>query len=152
MASGLSPRLLAIADALPLRSGLRVLEIGCGPGALAREIARRIGRGNVLAIDRSARAIAQAKAASRPEMAAGLLCFRHVAAEDLELEPGEPPFDLAVAVRVGALDGRHPEAGRLCLPRIRAALLVGGRLYIDGGNPLLEVSLAAGTGVSADPG
>src|SRR3546814_11892355 len=27
---GLSPRLMAIVDALPLRTGLRVLEIGCG--------------------------------------------------------------------------------------------------------------------------
>ncbi|MER8437086.1 class I SAM-dependent methyltransferase [Mesorhizobium sp. M1312] len=34
---------------------MRVLEIGCGPGAAAREIARRIGDGHVLAIDRSAR-------------------------------------------------------------------------------------------------
>ena len=33
----LSPRLLTILDALPLRAGARVLEIGCGPGALARD-------------------------------------------------------------------------------------------------------------------
>nr|WP_287052844.1 methyltransferase domain-containing protein [Mesorhizobium sp.] len=68
MANDLSPRLLAIVDALPLRQGTRVLEIGCGPGAAAREIARRIGDGYVLAIDRSAKAVAQATAASRAEM------------------------------------------------------------------------------------
>jgi protein-L-isoaspartate O-methyltransferase len=39
----LSPRLAAIVEALPLRPGLRVLEIGCGPGAAARAVARRIG-------------------------------------------------------------------------------------------------------------
>jgi cyclopropane fatty-acyl-phospholipid synthase-like methyltransferase len=57
MAQALSARLAAIVDALPLRSGLRVLEIGCGPGAAAREIAHRIGDGHVLAIDRSAKAM-----------------------------------------------------------------------------------------------
>jgi len=58
----LSARLKEIVDALPLRAGLRVLEIGCGSGAAAREIARRIGDGHVLAIDRSPKAIAQAMA------------------------------------------------------------------------------------------
>ena len=38
----LSDRLREIVDALPLRAGSRVLEIGCGPGAMAREMAARI--------------------------------------------------------------------------------------------------------------
>ena len=61
----LSDRLAEIAEALPLRPGLRVLEIGCGPGALARELVRRVSDGHVLAVDRSATAIRQAAAASR---------------------------------------------------------------------------------------
>ncbi|KYG05988.1 methyltransferase type 12 [Sorangium cellulosum] len=137
----LSPRLAAIVEALPLRPGLRVLEIGCGPGVAARAVARRIGEGHVLAIDRSAKAIAQAMAGSAAELASGRLSFRHVAIEGLELEEGERPYDIAFAVRVGALDGRHPEAGRLARQRIRSALREGGRLYIDGGEPLREVSL-----------
>lgn len=137
----LSARLAAIVDALPLRPGLRVLEIGCGPGAAARAIAGRIGNGHVLAIDRSARAIALARAASRAEIAAGRVSLRCVAAEDLELAPGEAPYDIALAIRVGALDGRHPEAGRRARRRISAALTPGGRLFIDGGDPLREVAL-----------
>lgn len=141
MAANLSARLMAIIDALPLRPGMRVLEIGCGPGAAARAIAGRIGQGHVLAIDRSARAIALAKAGSHAEIASGRLSLRHIAAEDFALEPGERPYDIAFAVRVGALDGRHPDAGRLAFARIAAALVPGGRLFIDGGNPLREIDL-----------
>ena len=137
----LSDRLRAVVDALPLHRGIRVLEVGCGPGAAAREVARRIGSGHVVGIDRSAAAIAQALAGSRAEIEAGVLSFRQVRAEDFELERDEAPFDLAFAVRVGALDGRHPDAGRVALARIRAALAPAGRLLIDGGDPMREVPL-----------
>lgn len=60
----LSPRLKAIVEALPLYPGIRVLEIGCGPGAAARAVADCVGNGYVLAIDRSGRAIEQAIKAS----------------------------------------------------------------------------------------
>ena len=137
----LSDRLLTIVDALPLRDGLRVLEIGCGPGAAAWEIARRIGGGHVLGIDRSVSAIAKAAASSAAEIASGRLSFRCVAIEHFELLVGEAPFDIALAVRVGTLDGRHPDAGVRALPRIKAALVPGGRLFLDGGEPLREVRL-----------
>jgi cyclopropane fatty-acyl-phospholipid synthase-like methyltransferase len=139
VAARLSPRLRAIVDALPLRPGLRVLEIGCGPGAMAREIASRIGAGHVLAIDRSPRAIASARAASRSEIASGRLSVRLAAIEAFELAPGERPFDLAVAVRVGALDGRHPELEHEVRRRLAAALTRTGRVFVDGGNPLREL-------------
>jgi SAM-dependent methyltransferase len=137
----LSNRLRAIVDALPLRRGIRVLEVGCGPGAAAREVARRIGSGHVLGIDRSAAAIAQAQAGSRAEIKAGVLSFRQLSVEDFVLEQNEAPFDLAFAVRVGALDGRHPEASQQALARLRTALAPTGRLLIDGGDPLREVPL-----------
>ncbi len=132
----LSPRLLALLDCLPLHDGMRVLEIGCGPGAAAREIVRRIGNGHVLAVDRSEKAIALARKASAVEIASGRLELRQVAAEELELAPGETRYDLAFAIRVGALDGRYPEAGVLARRRIAAALVPGGLLYVDRGTEL----------------
>ena len=141
MTVNLSPRLAAIVAALPLKPGLRVLEIGCGTGAVARAMVKRIGLGQVLGIDRSAKAIVQAIAGSSAEMAAGRLLFRQAAIEDFELEKGERRYDLAVAIRVGALDGRHPDAGRAAIERLRRVLVKGGRVYIDGGNPLREIDL-----------
>jgi SAM-dependent methyltransferase len=141
--TALSPRLAAVVDALPLRPGLRVLEIGGAPGAAAREVSRRIGDGHVLVVDRSPRGVALVERTCADEIAAGVLSVRCVAVEDLALEPGEAEYDVAFAVRVGALDGRHPEAGRRARARIRDALVPGGRLYVDGGDPLHEVDLTA---------
>jgi SAM-dependent methyltransferase len=142
MAQKISPRLAEIVDALPLRPGMRALEIGCGPGVAARAVLERIGNGHVLAIDRSPRAIAQARAGSKAELATGRLEFRQIAAEDLVLGSGEARYDLAFAIRVGALDGRHPEANRPAIESIRKVLVRGGHLYIDGGNPLRKVALS----------
>jgi ubiquinone/menaquinone biosynthesis C-methylase UbiE len=47
-ASGLAPML---ADAARVSAGMRVLDVGCGPGALAIELAGRVGGDNVAAID-----------------------------------------------------------------------------------------------------
>lgn len=140
--SAISPRLRAVVDALPLAPGMRVLEIGCGPGVAAREVAARIGPdGFVLATDRSAKAVAQAVAGSAAEIAAGVMAVRQVAAEDIALEPGEAPYDLAFAVRVGALDGRHPEAGAQALARLATVLVPGGLLHVDTGDPLRAIPI-----------
>jgi hypothetical protein len=69
------------------------------------------------------------------------LSFRQADIEDFQLEPGEAPYDIALAVRVGALDGRYPEAGERAMRRLTAALKPGGRLFIDGGDPLREISV-----------
>lgn len=141
MSTPLSPRLLEIANALPLKPGTRVLEIGCGPGAMARYIATHRNAGHVLAIDRSPKATAAAQASiASMDFTTGLE-FRCVAIEDFELQPGEAPYDLAVAIRVGALDGRHPEAGKRAMVRVAATLQPEGRLFIDGGDPLKEIAL-----------
>ncbi|MCV7191263.1 methyltransferase domain-containing protein [Mycolicibacterium brumae] len=141
MVAGLSARLAAIVDALPLRPGMRVLEIGGAPGAAAKAVAHRVGDGHVLVVDRSARGVALIERNAAGEIDAGLLSVRCVAIEDFALEPGEARFDIAFAVRVGAFDGRHPRAGVLAKSRVAAVLAPGGRLYIDGGDPLKEIHL-----------
>jgi hypothetical protein len=75
------------------------------------------------------------------EIAAGRMSVRCVAAEEFELAPEEAPYDLAFAVRVGALDGHHPRAGEQVRDRMGAALVPGGKLLVDGGDPLREITL-----------
>jgi SAM-dependent methyltransferase len=139
MAMGASSRIAAFVEALPLTHGLRVLEIGCGPGVAAREVSRRVGF--VLAIDRSDKAIRLARTGSAREIASGRLEFRQAAIEDFALRAGDDLFDIAFAMRVGSLDGRHPKAGQLALMRVKSALKPTGRLFIDGGDPLKEIDL-----------
>ena len=141
MDSQLSKRLADIVNALPLKQNMRILEIGCGPGAMAREISKRVGNGHVLAIDRSAKAIQQAISGSQAEIKSGRLSYRQVAIEKFELKNNDKPFDIAIAVRVGALDGRHPEIEKQSLLNIAKALTTKGKLFIDGGNPLKEISV-----------
>jgi hypothetical protein len=57
------------------------------------------------------------------------------------LETGEAPYDIALAVRVGALNGRRPHAEAQAMRQIAAALTPRGRLFIDGGDPLREIPL-----------
>lgn len=139
----ISDRLQRAVEALPLIPGMRVLEIGCGPGVAARAVAARIGAGKVLAIDRSQTAIDQAIRGSAEAIAAGVLEFRCASIEDFALAPGEPPFDLAYAHRVGALDGRHPAAGRLALARLKQVLKPGGLLVIDDRPPIRAENIDA---------
>lgn len=136
MSETISPRIARAIAALPVRPDLRILEIGCGPGVAARAISRMLTTGRIVAIDRSAKAIALAQAGSAEEMATGRLEFRQCAIEDFALEAGEPSFDLAFALRVGALDGRHPELAARAMARLRAALKPDGALFIDDRPPV----------------
>lgn len=139
--SDLSPRLAAVVEALPLTPEARVLEIGCGPGGAARAVAARLETGHILAIDRSPAAIRQAAAAGVDLIAGGQLRVRQVAAEDFVLLPDDEPFDVVFAVRVGALDGRHPRQGEQVPRRLAAATVQQARLLIDGGDPLREIPI-----------
>lgn len=141
MASKLSSRLQEIVDALPLKEGMRILEIGCGSGAAAREVAKRVPGGSVLGIDRSSKVIMQAIENNKAEIASGVLSFRTESIEYFELQEGEEQFDLAFAVRVGAMDGRHPEIEQQAIEKIRKALKQNGKLYIHGRDPLKQLAI-----------
>ena len=106
------------------------------PGVAARAISSTLKTGRIVAIDRSEKAIAQAIAGSTGELATGQLEFRLSAIEDFVLAPGEPPFDLVFAMRVGALDGRHPELERQAMARLKAVLRPDGVLVIDDRPPV----------------
>ena len=41
----------ALADAAAIRPGMRVLDVGCGPGGLTRELVTRVGADHVAAVD-----------------------------------------------------------------------------------------------------
>jgi ubiquinone/menaquinone biosynthesis C-methylase UbiE len=58
-ATGLAPKL---ADAVGVRAAMLVLDVGCGPGALAVELAQRVGGENVAAIDPAAQFVAACRA------------------------------------------------------------------------------------------
>jgi ubiquinone/menaquinone biosynthesis C-methylase UbiE len=146
MSLKISARLLEIVDALPLRPGVRILEIGCGSGVAAREIANRIQHAYILAIDRSLNAIEQAKKLSKTEIASGKIKFIQSKIEEFELPETEQAFDIAFAIRVGALDGRHPEIEKRALENISRSLKKTGKLFIDGGNPLIEIDLGSKPG------
>lgn len=63
-------------------------------------------------------------------MKEGNIEFKQNAIENFELEPDEKLFDIAVAIRVGALDGRHPEIEKQALSKIAKALTKKRKIFI----------------------
>lgn len=142
MTGGLSARLQRVVDALPLRPGMRVLEIGGAPGAAAREVAARVGpSGHVLVLDRSQAGIRRTQSTCWAAIEGGVLSTMCAPVERFKLDPETELFDLAFACRVGALDGRHPLLFDAALSNISRAVVPGGALYIDTGSPLTAIAV-----------
>jgi SAM-dependent methyltransferase len=78
-----------LADFAAVAAGQLVLDVGCGPGALAAELVRRLGPGAVSAVDPSETFVAAAR-----ERYPGVN-VRRAAAEELPFEDGV--FDVALA-------------------------------------------------------
>lgn len=104
-----------------LREGLRVLDVGCGTGAISKGIAERVGPGGyVIGIDHTARFIesGQESFGLTPNL-------ELVHADFFEFEPAEK-FDLIVAARVMQWLSNPVEA----LEKMRGMLKPGGQISI----------------------
>lgn len=117
-------RIAAAIAALDLDPGDRLLEIGCGRGVAAAQIAPRLARGHLTALDRSAVAITAARARNAAHVAAGTVTFLDVALRDARLPPGAFTKAFAIDVNLFWLSGRAE------LAVVAAALSRGGRLHL----------------------
>lgn len=110
---------------LDLRPASRVLEFGCGGGAAAQLVLGRLSGGTVLAIDRSATAVARAADRHRAAVDAGVLTVQQVALADLDVPAAS--FDIAFGVDVN-LFWTTPAEPELSV--LRHALVPGGALLV----------------------
>jgi ubiquinone/menaquinone biosynthesis C-methylase UbiE len=116
-----SSRLL---DRARLTSGMRVLDVGCGPGRIAIPAAERVGpEGEVVALDVQPQML---KELGKRSAASGLTNIRTVLGDVGEAELGEDSFDCALLVTVL---GEIPDPAA-ALRGICAALKPGGILSV----------------------
>jgi SAM-dependent methyltransferase len=103
----------------------RVLEIGCGPGVAAGLVADRLSEGGyIVAIDRSAAAIARAGARNASHVASGRLVLEQVALADFQPD-GRLDKAFGVNVNLFWTTSAAPECDMLL-----TALTSGGTLHL----------------------
>ena len=110
--------------------GDRLLEIGCGPGVAVSLVCERLEGGRIVAIDRSATAIARATRRNAAHVAAGRAVFQTAALESLgpdDLPDGRGGFDTVFAMNVNLFWVRVPTRE---LELIGSLLRPGGALYL----------------------
>jgi ubiquinone/menaquinone biosynthesis C-methylase UbiE len=112
-------------DLLGIADGERVLDVGCGSGAVTRAIARRVGdRGVAVGLDQSPALLAVARELAREEGPEGRIEFHEGSALQL-------PFpDRSFAVVVCATVLSHVPGGEAALPELARVLRPGGRLGV----------------------
>ncbi|KMO38086.1 methyltransferase type 11 [Methylobacterium tarhaniae] len=116
-----APLTAALLDAASLRSGERMLDIGCGCGETALLAAERLGAGGaVTALDVSRPMLARARA--RPATGAPITWIE----ADAQIHAFAPGHDLALS-RFGVM---FFEESRAAFANIRQALRPGGRLVV----------------------
>ncbi|WP_156269789.1 class I SAM-dependent DNA methyltransferase [Kocuria sediminis] len=112
-------------DQLPLRPGCRVLEVGCGSGAAAELVCARPGGAQLLAVDRSATAVARTVQRNLGAVQAGVLTVQQVALAELSVPAASFEVAFAVDVNLFWTTRADPE-----LSVLRRALTPGGTLLI----------------------
>ncbi|WP_158073423.1 class I SAM-dependent methyltransferase [Actinophytocola xanthii] len=146
------------------RPGDRVLEVGCGPGVAAGLVCRRLVTGRLLAVDRSAIAIARTGARNAEYVSAGLLEVRRCTVEELRVSGMDRAFSVDVNVfwtgpaerALAALHRALRPGGELFVlygagpgDRERITRTVAAALAGHGFTDVSVLSSAAGTGVRA---
>lgn len=119
--SMLAPFGQAVIDRLALRSGDRVVDLGCGVGATTLSIAASVAPAMVVGVDISEPMLAVARARASA-MGSPNVAFRLHDIQDEPLEPGS--FEVAFS-RFGVMFFPEPERA---FTRVRHALVDGGRL------------------------
>lgn len=88
MSSAIPDRIKWAAKMLEVGPDDRLLEIGCGNGALVELVCRELGKGSVIAIDRSAKMTALASERNKDSVSAGKASVYTTALDEAELPPG----------------------------------------------------------------
>lgn len=133
-------------DALDLAPGMRVLDVGCGPGRHALALARR--GISVLGVDISRRFIEVAVQAADRERLSELAAFEPADARGMVDDPRFADFDAVISLCQGAFgsggppgmgDPQNLSADGAVLAGIRAALRPGGRCAVSAFSAYFQV-------------
>lgn len=118
-------RFLWAAGLMKIKPGDHILEIGCGAGLLAEQIAMRLGpQGKIMAVDRSEPMLAKARQRNQAYIAKGVAEFR--TGDFVKAQLPDDHFDSIVAFNVNFF-WKEPAAE---LALIRRALKKKGNLYV----------------------
>ena len=120
-----SERLTWAVSCLDVQPADRLLEIGCGHGVAVSLVCDRLDGGQIVAIDRSSKMIAAAKARNAAYVAAGKASFVQASAADAHF--GDRRFDKVFALHVPVFLRGDPARE---MAAVRRCLAPGGRLYL----------------------
>jgi SAM-dependent methyltransferase len=142
----------------------RLLEVGCGPGVAAGLVCERLTTGSLLAVDRSAIAIARTATRNAAHIATGRLIIRKASLSALDLSGLDAAFTVDVNVfwtkptgpDLGILARTLKPGGRLLVlygakgPTTRARIItpIARNMIAAGLTEVREVTGDAGTGVT----
>lgn len=114
----------AAAFLLPeLKSGMRLLDVGCGPGSITRGLAERLAPGEVVGVDLSKEALASAR---EDAAARALGNLRYVEGSVYELPFPDASFDVVFAHQVL----QHLKEPSAAIREMLRVLRTGGRLAV----------------------